>query len=390
MHSCSVDSDPCGYVDSLKWRLVWSDEFDYDDAQLEKQWISDSGSYKNQIACTRFRENAVVEDGSLKLINKREDRDPRTEWTSGNIWTRETFLYGFFECRYKYAAAHTTNNAFWIMPSPATEIPENGVKFEIDINEGHYPNELYLDLHNWTHPIIIDGVQKFPRDQRCYVYGAKPEVSINLDQSISTSKIRLSSTNKRSFTLSKLELIDASHGCNLVANPSAKISVSGVAQGASQNIDFKDIDSLWRAPLDGDKWIEVDFGNVQSVYEINFASGSFSSKSNMIINSMSDYKVEWWDGANWNLIEEWDVRDQTDFSATYHTYGLEWTQDELIYFFDGVELRRETNDICHNRANVYLSLAILKYLGEIPHDVDGSFMEVDYVRIYNEREINDN
>ncbi|MFR9526086.1 MAG: family 16 glycosylhydrolase [Rikenellaceae bacterium] len=384
-YSYNIASDPRGYVDSLKWRVVWSDEFDYDDSLLEKLWVSDSGTYKSQIACTRFRENAVVSDGSLKLINRREDRDPRTEWTSGNIWSRETFLYGFFECRYKYAAAHTTNNAFWIMPSPATPIPEDGIKFEIDINEGHYPNELYLDLHNWSEPIMIDGVQKFPRDQRCYAYGGRSAVSIDLAKGVTTSKIRLSSSNKRSFNLTKFEIIDAATGVDLVSNDSALISVSGVADGAAEAICFDSELSTWRAPLNGEKWIQFEFCEARDISAVNFESGNFSTQSNMVINSMSNYLVEAWDGLKWVKLDEWDVSDTTNFADTFHTYGLEWNKEELIYYFDGVEIRREPNEICHNEANVYLSLAILKYLGDIPDNVDGSFMEVDYVRIYKNR-----
>lgn len=385
--SYNVASDPRGYVDSLKWTLIWNDEFDYADSQLENEWISDNGRYKSQIACTRFRENAVVENGCLKLINKREARDPRTEWTSGNIWTRQTYTYGYFECRYKYAAAYTTNNAFWLMPSPATEIPEEGIKFEIDVNEGHYPNELYLDLHNWTQPIEVDGVKKFPRDQRCYAYGTKPEVHIELLEPITTSQVRLSSNHKRAFTLNSFKILESKSGEDLISQLPTKLSVSGVYDGSSEHIGYgkDDGSSAWKAPLNGDKWIVAQFDNNKEISSISFDSGVFSEKSDMVITSITDYLIEYWDGTKWIEIESWDVADTTNFANTFHTYGLAWTKEELIYYFDGAEIRREPNLICHNPANVYLSMAILKYLGDIPDNVDGSFMEVDYVRIYKEK-----
>lgn len=28
--------------------------------------------------------------------------------------------------------------------------PTEGKRFEIDINEGHYPNEVNTNIHNWT------------------------------------------------------------------------------------------------------------------------------------------------------------------------------------------------------------------------------------------------
>ena len=52
----------------------------------------------------RWRENASVSNGTLKLLNKKEKRGGN-DWTSGNIWTKEKFQYGYFECRYRYAAA---------------------------------------------------------------------------------------------------------------------------------------------------------------------------------------------------------------------------------------------------------------------------------------------
>ena len=71
-----------------------------------------------------------------------------------------------------------------------------------------------------------------------------------------------------------------------------------------------------------------------------------------------------------------------DLSREFHVYGLEWTENELVWYFDGQELRRETNSICHQPAPVWLSSAIIKWAGEITDQIDGTAMEVDYVRVY--------
>ncbi|MFI3317682.1 MAG: family 16 glycosylhydrolase [Rikenellaceae bacterium] len=398
----SEDSDPKGYVDSSKWEMVWSDEFDYENSNLEKKWISDDGRYKSQILCTRHRENAVVEDGTLKLINKRESRNPKTEWTSGNVWTKETFQYGYFECRYKYAAAYTTNNAFWIMPAPGTPIPKGGIKYEIDINEGRYPNELYLDLHDWTNFKMVDGQKVFPRDSKCYVYGAEPEVSIVLNTPLKSSKIRFSTKHKRAFRMGEFRILapnskreypsimkEGDITGNYLKDRGVQFEVCGKGDAKSVLALKKAFDgnpdTPWLAPLDGDKYFTVDLGMEKYIGAVQFVTGSPSSKTGAWTGMLTDYLIEAWDGKRWVKVHEWDVRQVANFAEQYHTYGLEWTKRELIYYFDGVPIRREPNKLCHNPGNVYLSLAILKYLGQVPDDVDGSSMEVDYVRIYKER-----
>jgi len=107
-------------IDLSKWDLVWQDEFDYKNEDLDKNWESQNGP-SGHILCSRWRENAVVADGILHLINKKERRGGQN-WTSGSIWTKRKFKYGYFECRYRYAAATGTNNSFWLMtrgPEPA-------------------------------------------------------------------------------------------------------------------------------------------------------------------------------------------------------------------------------------------------------------------------------
>ncbi|MFR9504301.1 MAG: family 16 glycosylhydrolase [Rikenellaceae bacterium] len=391
----NVDSDPKGYVDSDRWTLVWADEFDYPDSELENDWISDNGRYKAQIASMRWRENAKVSDGSLKLISKRDDRDPRMEWSTGNLWTKQTYQYGYFECRYKYAEAHTINNAFWLMPAPGTVIPEGGAKFEIDVNEGHYPNLLYLDLHDWTNAVMVDGKKVFPRDQRCYVYGAEPFVDIALESPIKGSKIRFSSHNKTQFNIREFRALAAtkeggypsiSSSSTVEGNLTAASRATAVAGTTDvENILDGDIETAWVAPLDGEKWFEVDLGAMQEIGAIQFVNGAISSKDNSWIGMVADYTIDIWNGSEWVEAASWDVADKTNFATTYHTYGLEWTKDELVYYFDGREIRREKNEVCHNPANVYVTTAVLRYLGEIPDNVDGSTMEVDYVRIYAEK-----
>ncbi len=222
-----------------RWELAWSDEFGYPDAQLEERWKSQNGP-SGHILCSRWRENAAVANGMLRLINRKEQRGGQ-DWTSGSLTSKEKFLYGYFECRYRYAAAEGTNNSFWLM---TVDEPKRGKRFEIDINEGHYPNEVNTNIHNWSDVKVVNGKRTHPSSSR-----------------------------------------------------------------------------------------KVKPGDV-------------------------------------NLARD------------FHTYGLEWTGDELVFYLDGREIRREKNEFCHSPAPVWLSLAIIPWAGKVTDAIDGTFMEVDYVRIY--------
>lgn len=225
-----------------KWTLIFKDEFEGANQELDKSWDFQNGP-SGHILSSRWRENAVATNGILRMLAKKEKRAGQ-EWTAASLWTKKKFKYGYFECRYKYAKAKGTNNSFWIMTRDRAEAKAQGDKnvdaiegqFEIDINEGHYPDEINMNIHNWS----------------------------------------------------------------------------------------------------GKHWAKH-----------------------------KEKKVE---GAN--------------FADTFHTYGLEWSKDELVWYFDGKEIRREKNTICHRPAPVWLSLAIIKWAGPVTEAIDGTSMDVDYVRVY--------
>jgi beta-glucanase (GH16 family) len=115
-----------------QWDLVWNEEFDYSSREdLLKVWEAQNGPNPH-ILCSRWEENIEVGDGVVKLVNKKESRGGQ-DWTSGSMWTRQQYQYGYYECRYKYAAVNATNNSFWLMTRGIE--PTEGKKFEIDILE---------------------------------------------------------------------------------------------------------------------------------------------------------------------------------------------------------------------------------------------------------------
>lgn len=71
-----------------------------------------------------------------------------------------------------------------------------------------------------------------------------------------------------------------------------------------------------------------------------------------------------------------------DIYQTFNTYGLEWTEDEYIFYINGVESGRTSfgNGVSQVPEEVIVSLEIAE---SISHGQDFSTtMAVDYVRIY--------
>ena len=224
-----------------KWKLVWSDEFNGSDSDLDVAWQSqNSGS--THILSSRWRENAVVTNGLLRLMNRKEKRGGN-DWTSGNIWTRQMYQYGYFECRYRYGAADGLNNSFWLMPTGTNKITK-GKFFEIDVNEGHFPNKVANNIHNHTDVKVVNGRKTHP---------------------------------------------SASH---------------------------------------------------------EFTLGEYN------------------------------------FTNDFQIHGLEWNAKEIIFYLNGKEIRRVKNDFCFSPASVWLSAAVIPWSGRVTDAIDGTAMEVDYVRIY--------
>jgi len=92
------------------------------------------------------------------------------------------------------------------------------------------------------------------------------------------------------------------------------------------------------------------------------------------------------DGVHNSSSGEWSG---PDFSAGWHTFGLDWQPNALIWYIDGMERRRYTNAtyIPHERMYVTLNLAVGgDYLG--PPDSTTpfpSYFEIDYAKVWSAR-----
>ncbi|NQU43586.1 glycoside hydrolase family 16 protein [bacterium] len=147
-----------------EWELAFQDEFDGESLNWDV-WESQNGP-SGHILSSRWPENAEVRDGTLRLITRKEQKGGQ-DWTSASVWVkRDVFMqaFGYWECRYRYAAAPGLNNAWWM--NAFYDNNDGPRAFEIDINEGHYPNYINSTLH---YREVTDGEVKTISDSKRYV-----------------------------------------------------------------------------------------------------------------------------------------------------------------------------------------------------------------------------
>lgn len=138
------------------WQLVWHDEFDGDAVDASK-WSFQIGTgppegpvdWGNAELEYYREENAVVHDGALHIIAKRENFGGKA-YTSARLRTKGKgdWTYGRIEFRAKIPAGQGLWPALWMMPTDNVYggWPASG---EIDIMEakGHVTNQVSAALH---------------------------------------------------------------------------------------------------------------------------------------------------------------------------------------------------------------------------------------------------
>jgi beta-glucanase (GH16 family) len=129
-----------------RWQMTFDEECG--DTTIDAgKWIVDKTIHGTPgLLSTRQPENLVIENGICHFVVKEQERLKGFPWTTAGIITK-TFHqeFGYFEVRMRYGAASGLNNAFWL--DAATPNP---VHFEIDINEGHYPSQVNVTVHDWA------------------------------------------------------------------------------------------------------------------------------------------------------------------------------------------------------------------------------------------------
>lgn len=141
----------CSQNTDKSWKLVWSDEFDYQGLPDSTKWGNEVGFIRNnelQYYTDNRIENSVVKDGQLMLIGVREQYDS-ADYTSASITTdgRHSWTYGKMEARMRLPKGQGIWPAFWMLGQNIHNVgwPACG---EIDIMEHiNSQDTLYGTLH---------------------------------------------------------------------------------------------------------------------------------------------------------------------------------------------------------------------------------------------------
>ena len=373
-------------LDMSEWELAWADEFDYDDAQLDENWLSKQGDFESDwVKGRRWRKNAVVVDGVLELRNERNENDPHL-WSSASVWTKESFGYGYYEARYKYAGAYGTNNSFWFWPENGT--PEGQKECEIDVNEGHYPNIMNTNIHNWTDTWVTPSGRKTHHDDQLHhtLFG-EPEHTIALEAPVLAEKVRLRSSNPASIHIREFRVLSA--GENVARAEDATLTTVGVFDRLPSKEEYAvddNPDTRWVSAKHGPKWLQLEWAEPKSIDAIELVNG-WPQANGAHRNLIADYTLEYFDGETWSEITTYNASEIADFSEDYHTFGLEWNEDYFKWYLDGELFHTLRNDVCFTDVSMLLSMAILNadIAGPVTDAIDGTSMKVDYVRYYTRR-----
>ena len=157
-----------GFSQRKKWKLVWSDEFNNNGLPDSSKWQFEThgnsygwGNSEKQFYTSGDTANAIVKNGMLHIIAKKENRENK-EYTSARLSTsgKYHFLYGRIDVKAKLPAGRGTWPAIWMLGQNigAFKWPACG---EIDIMEhvGYEKDSLHGTVHTaaYNH---IKGTQK--------------------------------------------------------------------------------------------------------------------------------------------------------------------------------------------------------------------------------------
>jgi beta-glucanase (GH16 family) len=148
-------------TNAQNWKLVWSDEFNYNGLPDTTKWGNETGFIRNnelQYYTKQRIENSRVVNGNLLIIGRKESYK-NANYTSASLVTdaKNSWTYGKIEARMKLPKGQGMWPAFWMLGQNIHSIgwPKCG---EIDIME-HINNEdlLHGTLHWFNQKHVSSG-----------------------------------------------------------------------------------------------------------------------------------------------------------------------------------------------------------------------------------------
>ncbi len=170
---------------------------------------------------------------------------------------------------------------------------------------------------------------------------------------------------------------------NHARDPGVVITASGTYNDKTEPKHAADgsIATSWITQPTGERWIQFEWPKPITVGCLQFVNGWRDGRGEWN-GLLYDFKVQYHDGEKWADLSSLDVGSSVNFGNTYHLFGLEWNERELVFYLDRKVIRRVPNHFCYSEAPIFLSLAIIKWDGPVLDTIDGTSMKVDWVRVY--------
>lgn len=137
-------------IENGKWKMVWSDEFDYTGMPDGAKWKYDEdgfGWWKSGLDhyARSEKENAYVKDGKLAIEARKAGL---SGYSSCRLLTKEAWKYGRIDVKAKLPSGRGISSGIWLLPRDSFygDWPSSG---EIDMleNVGFYSNACHFSVH---------------------------------------------------------------------------------------------------------------------------------------------------------------------------------------------------------------------------------------------------
>lgn len=92
-----------------------------------------------------------------------------------------------------------------------------------------------------------------------------------------------------------------------------------------------------------------------------------------------------WDGYGANHKQAGTIVKVDNVDKGYHTFGLEWTEDEYIFYVDGAETWRTTEAVSHIPEYIILSAELTGFGGDFKNSKFPDKVLFDYVKVYKKK-----
>jgi beta-glucanase (GH16 family) len=116
-------------------------------------------------------------------------------------------------------------------------------------------------------------------------------------------------------------------------------------------------------------------------------------RNSSVVDCEIDIVEGWYPNIVTNNLHHYAQRDEAfpevrpyadkDFSRDFHVFALEWTPTDIRWFVDGTLIRQRQNEHCHSPLRLRFSSAVIRdFAGAVTDLINGTAMEIDYVRVY--------